>query len=327
MWRESLFDRFPKAVLLDANWFGPDISFDGLKSLPLEWHFFPSTFQEELIERLDGADIAIGSHLVFHREIFSALPDLKLLCLASTDRENVDWTAARQSGVTLFHPSGFSTFSVAQHTLFLMLALSLDCHGQPQKENFSERMYEYPIRELKGKKLGVVGFGSIGREVARLARAFGMNILVAEHTERIQRTLGALPLEKVLEESDYVTLHLPLTRETEGLISKEAISKMKKEAFLINTSRGAILDEEALAEALRSRQIAGAALDVLSEEPPSPNHPFFGDDLPNLILTPHIAWSSRESRMRLMNSIEQTIRSFLEGVPLNAREDQIAGVL
>ncbi len=332
VWMDSYLEKYPRAVFLDTDWYGPDVSLDGLKTLPLDWAFYPDTLSSEMLERLKGAQIAIGKSPHFTREMFAALPDLKLICVASTGVNCVDLHAAREAGVTVCNTPSYCTFSVAQHTMLLMLALSVNYLGEARTEAPSRYFYGYPVRELREKTLGIVGFGNIGREVARLSMAFGMKVLVAEHTESGHSVRDALPLEVVLQEADYLTLHAPLTPATRHLISKNEFSLMKNSACLINTSRGSLIQEHDLAEALKEGIIGGAALDVLSEEPPPPDHPLLHPDVPNLILTPHIAWSSKEARMRLIQSIEQNLVAFLDGNPLNevVVEDagtQIAGVL
>jgi glycerate dehydrogenase len=332
VWMDSYLEKYPRAVFLDTDWYGPDISLDGLKKLPLDWAFYPDTLSSEMIERLSGAQIAIGKAPSFTKETFAALPDLKLICVASNGVNSVDLHAARDAGVTVCNTPGYSTFSVAQHTMLLILALSVNYLGEARTEAPSRYFYGYPVRELRGKTLGIIGFGNIGREVARLSMAFGMKIIIAEHKERHRSLRDALPLETVLQEADYITLHAPLTPATQHLISKRELSLMKNSACLINTSRGGLIDELDLAEALKQGLIAGAALDVLSEEPPPSDHPLLNPEVPNLLLTPHIAWSSKEARMRLIQMVEQNLVAFLDGNPLNeiTVEDagiQIAGVL
>ncbi len=291
-----------QAVFLDTDWLGPDISMDGIKALPLDWRFYPGTHPSELIERMAGARIAVGKYPPFTREAISALPDLELICVAATGTDCVDLEAAKEAGVTVCNAPGYSTFSVAQHVMLLMLTLSVNYAAEGS-------FYGYPVRELRGKTLGIVGFGNIGREVARLAMAFGMKILVAEHPDKPLR--DALPLDEVLRASDYLTLHLPLKESTKHLIAERELALMKPTACLINTARGALIHERDLADALKEKRIGGAGLDVLSEEPPPPDHPLMEPGIPNLILTPHIAWSSREARQRLIKMVEQNIAAFL----------------
>ena len=291
-----------QSVFLDTDWLGPDVSLDGIKALPLQWQFYPGTHPSELIERMAGVQIAVGKYPPFTREAIFALPDLRLICVAATGTDCVDLQAAKEAGVIVCNAPGYSTFSVAQHVMLLMLTLSVNYAAEGS-------FYGYPVRELRGKMLGIIGFGNIGREVARLAMAFGMKILVAGHPEKVIRE--ALPLDEVLRASDYLTLHLPLRESTKQLIAERELSLMKPTACLINTARGALIEERDLAAALKEKRIAGAALDVLSEEPPPPDHPLMAADIPNLILTPHIAWSSREARSRLIKMVEQNIALFL----------------
>ena len=317
VWMDSYLEKYPRAVFLDTDWYGPEVSLDGLKKLPLDWTFYPDTLSCEMIERLNGAQVVVGKNPSFTKEDFAALPDLKLICMASSGVNSVDLHAAREAGVTVCNTPGYSTFSVAQHAMLLILALSVNYLGEARTEAPSRYFYGYPVRELRGKTLGIIGFGNIGREVARLAMAFGMKILVAEHAGRRPAMRDALPLEAVLQEADYITLHAPLTPATQHLLSKKEFLLMKSSACLINTARGGLIQEQDLADALKEGLIPGAALDVLSEEPPPPEHPLLDPEVPNLILTPHIAWSSKEARARLIQMIEQNLVAFLDGNPLN----------
>lgn len=317
VWKNSYLEKNPKAVFLDTDWLGPEVSFEGLKKLPLDWTFYPDTLPSEIVERCAGAQVVVGKYPLFTKETLLLLPDLKLICVAATGVDCVDLQAARDVGVSVCNAPGYSTFSVAQHVMLLMLTLSVNYSGEEEGESSSSYFYGYPVRELRGKTLGIIGFGNIGREVARLAMAFGMKILIAQHSGRHGALRDALPLDEVLRESDYVTLHTPLTPATKHLIAKRELSLMKPAAGLINTARGGLIQEQDLAEALKEGKIGGAALDVLSEEPPPPDHPLMDPQVPNLILTPHIAWSSREARVRLIGIVEQNIVAFLDGNPLN----------
>jgi len=299
-----------KAVFLDTDWLGPEVSLEGIKQLPVDWIFYPETLASEMMERTKDAQIVVGKYPYFTRESFAKLPHLKLVCVAATGVDCVDLPAAREAGIAVCNVPGYSTTCVAQHAMLLMLALSVNHFTEEKKVATSKQFQSYPIRELQGKTLGIVGYGNIGREVARLATAFGMKVLISHRSTGVS-------LEELLRTSDYVSLHVPLTTSTRNMISKREFSWMKPSAYLINTARGALIQEQDLAEALKEGKIAGAALDVLSEEPPSPHHPLLDPNVPRLILTPHIAWASKEARIRLIKIVEENIRAFLEGTRLN----------
>jgi glycerate dehydrogenase len=253
--------------------------------------------------------------------------DLKLIAVAATGTDIIDKEAASRRGIVVCNVPGYATQSVAQFTMALLLELATRAGrysdavkaGDWQK-NPVFSLLAYPTVELQGKKLGIIGYGNIGRRVAQMARAFGMEILVAERSGAARSTSpDRLPLERLLPEADVISLHCPLTPETENLINRRSLALMKPTAFLINTARGALIEEAALVEALRERRIAAAALDVISQEPPPADHPIIraAGELDNLIVTPHTAWSAREARERLLAEVEANISAFFSGAPRN----------
>ncbi len=243
--------------------------------------------------------------------------------MAATGTDIIDREEAQRRGVKVCNVPGYATQSVAQFTMALILELATHAGHYGNAVSMGEwekspvfSLLTYPAIELSGKKLGVVGYGSIGKAVARMARGFGMEILMAARPG----TSGPIPdgrvaLEQLLREADIVSLHCPLAPETRNLIDQRTLALMKPTAFLINTARGALVDEAALIDALRNRQIAAAALDVITQEPPPAEHPIIlaARELDNLIVTPHTAWSAREARERLLKEVEENIAAFLEG--------------
>ncbi|MDQ2070226.1 D-2-hydroxyacid dehydrogenase [Natronospira bacteriovora] len=286
---------------------------------------WPVSAPEEIPGRLTDAEVLLTNKVKVSAAVMDSAPKLKLICLAATGFDNVDVEAAKERGIAVCNITAYCTRSVAQHVFTLILALNqhLDAYRQRMREGDWERsphftMLDYPIHELAGRSLGIIGYGELGRGVVRLAEAFGMEVLVAErpgHEGPLRE--GRLPLAAVLEQSDILSLHCPLTEHTRNLIDADALRRMPAHALLINTARGAVVDEQALADALRQGEIAGAGVDVLSQEPPVDGNPLLADDIPNLILTPHIAWGAVEARQRALDEMAMNVRAFLEGEKRN----------
>jgi glycerate dehydrogenase len=308
------------AVFLDSEGLD-DFSFDGLSKECTSLQVFRITLPEEISARIAGADVIILNKVVIARHHLLAAPSVRLICAVATGTDVVDLQAAAELGVTVCNCQAYGTASVVQHVFTTILALHtnlLSYHSAVRAGRWqSARQFcflDYPIIELKGKILGIVGFGTLGRAVADMAQAFGMKIVVA-------RRPGNPPddrptLTEMLPELDILTLHCPLNAHTRNLIDGKALSLMKPTAFLINAARGGIVDETALAEALQTGRIAGAAVDVLSCEPPRQGNPLLDPHLGNLILTPHIAWASREARQRIIEQTTENIRAFKVGKPI-----------
>jgi len=313
----------PRIVFLDAATYG-DVS---LQRFIDTWDctVHQVTNPDETAQRLSGYSIAVTNKVVIDKNVLSssAARDLKLIAVAATGTDIIDRVEASRRGVNVCNVPGYATQSVAQFTMALILELSTRAASysaavkNDQWENspvFS--LFTYPSLELSGKKLGIIGYGSIGRAVAQMARAFGVEVLVAARPGAEGPTAkDRVPINQLLSEADLVSLHCPLTPETRNLINRQSLSLMKPTAFLINTARGALIDEAALIEALRKKRIAAAAVDVISKEPPSANHPVIlaAKELDNLIVTPHTAWSAREARERLLKEVEENIAAFLHG--------------
>ena len=312
-----------RIVFLDAATYG-DMA---LERFTEKWDcsVYQVTNRDATLERLAGHSIAVTNKVVLDKAVLSS-PEargLKLIAVAATGTDIIDREEATQRGIQVCNVPGYATQSVAQFTLALILesATQAGKYIDAVKAGAWEKspifsLLNFPTTELSGKKLGIVGYGSIGQAVAQMARSFGMKVLAAARPG----AAGPIPhdrvtLEQLLREADIVSLHCPLTAETRNLINARSLALMKSTAFLINTARGALIDEAALVRALRKKQIAGAALDVISKEAPPADHPILraAKELDNLILTPHTAWSARESRERLLQEVEANIAAFLQG--------------
>lgn len=290
----------------------------------------PTTTAQETIARAHAADILITNKVVISREVFAACPNLRLVVIAATGTNCVDLDAARDHHVVVSNVSGYSTDSVAQHAIGMLINLASQIHrydqhvrtAWPASPIFTR--LDFPVTELAGTTLGIVGLGSIGQKVATIASAIGMHtVALARPGQPLSGTtpttaaIPRLPASEFFAHADAISLHCPLTPQTHHLINAEVLTQMKQSAFLINTGRGPLIDEAALAAALRSGDIAGAALDVLTTEPPAPDHPLLAQDIPNLLITPHTAWTSSQARRRLLDAIHSNIQAFLDGSPAN----------
>lgn len=316
-------DQRPKIVFLDAATYG-DIP---LERFATHWDctLYQITNPQQTISRLAGHSIAITNKVVIDKTILNSLEarDLKLIAVAATGTDIIDREEAGRCGVTVCNVPGYATQSVAQFTMALILELATGAsrYSSDVKNGKWERspvfsLLSHPSVELSGKKLGIVGYGSIGRAVAQMARGFGLEVLVAARPGVDGPTAkDRVPLHQMLRVADIVSLHCPLTPETRNLINRQSLSLMKPTAFLVNTARGPLVDEAALIAALRSKRIAAAALDVITQEPPPANHSIIlaAKELENLTVTPHTAWSAREARERLLQDVAENIAAFLQG--------------
>jgi glycerate dehydrogenase len=273
----------------------------------------------ETAERIRDADIVLLNGLKLSGEILQGAPMLKLVVLAATGTDNVDLAAAQERGIAVCNVRAYCTASVVQHVWGLILSLNqhvadyarLATDGSWTKnERFME--LRFPIRELNGRTFGVVGWGELGRGVARVAETFGMRIVIANRRGG-SPTPDRVELDRLLAISDIVSLHCPLNDSTRGLIGARELALMKPDTLLINTARGALVDGHALAAALRAGRLGGAGIDVLPQEPPPSGDPLLDPAIPNLIVTPHIAWAAREARQRCLDEAAANIRDFLGG--------------
>lgn len=299
-----------------------DLALDVLEQTFASLSCFDYSPAEQVVERLEGAAVAIVNKVQLTADTLAACPSLKLVLVAATGLNNVDLDAARRLGITVCNCQGYGTGSVAQHTLMLLLALATRLPDYQiavrrgrwqQAEHFC--FLDFPIMELAGKTLGILGQGELGGAVAGMAEALGMRVLAGNLPGRPARP-GRLELDELLSQVDALSLHCPLTEQTRNLIGARELGLMKRGAFLVNTARGGLVDEQALAEALRSGHLGGAATDVLSEEPPVRGNPLLGEDIPRLIITPHSAWGSREARQRIIEQLAENGAAFFAGRPL-----------
>ncbi len=316
-----------KIVFLDAATYG-DIS---LHNFTRRWDctIHQVTSPAETYQRLRGQLVAVTNKVVIDRAVFlsAEAKELKLIAVAATGTDIIDREAAKQFGVRVCNVPGYATQSVAQFTLALMLELASRAarYGAAVRSDAWQKspiftLHDFSSIELKGKKLGIIGYGNIGRAVADMARGFGLEVLIAARPGSAEPIpAGRLPLQELLRQADVITLHCPLTPQTRHLINAETLSLMKPTSLLVNTARGALIDETALIQALRQRRLGAAALDVISREPPPADHPIIqaAKDLNNLLVTPHTAWSAREARERLLEEVAENIRAFFEGKPRN----------
>ncbi len=311
-------------VFLDTDTVDPgDLDLTALSHFPISWETYGTTPPEQTLSRVTRASIVIANKVVLDRQILCASPNLKLVVIAATGTNNIDVHAAQERGIVVCNVRDYGTPAVVQHVFALILALTtrLPQYQHAISDGRWQRhphfcLLDYPIRELAGRELGIIGYGSLGQGVAKLAPAFGLQVMVGQRPGGEPQS-GRVPLHELLARADVVSLHCPLTDHTKGLISERELELMKDDAILINTARGGIVDERALADALREGIIGGAGVDVLSEEPPVNGNPLLEGNIPNLIVTPHIAWASRESRQRVVNIVVDNIRAYLDGRPQN----------
>jgi len=288
----------------------------------------PVTKPAQTAERLAGHAIAVTNKVVIDEAVLNsaAARELKLIAVAATGTDIIDKPAAAKRGVKVCNVPGYASQSVAQFAMALILELASRASSYAAAVKAGEwqkspvfTLLTFPNMELAGKRLGIIGFGNIGKTVAQMAHGFGMEILIGARPIEPTAAADRVPLAELFAQADFISLHCPMTSETKNLINHQSLALMKPSAFLINTARGALIDESALIEALRTKRIAGAALDVISQEPPSAGHPIVvaAKELDNLIVTPHTAWSAREARQRLLVEVKTNIEAFLRGEPRN----------
>ena len=310
-----------KVVVLNAA----KMNYDGLLDFSVlspETVVYEDSSPDQIIERIQGACAVVTKELPVPADMIEQFPDsVRLICEAGTGYNNIAIDAARQKGIMVCNVPAYSSHRVAHTAIMMMLNLSstmqtqIKMLGRGDRSNFTDHL-QVPHVELNGKTLGVVGYGNIGRQVIRVAQALDMKVLCYTRTARPdEENLSFVTLETLLKESDYISLHCPLNDKTRHLINEETISLMKPSAFLINTSRGALIDEPALIRALTEKRIAGAGLDVQETEPPAQDNPLY--TLENVVLTPHMGWKGLETRQRLVGVVAADIQGFLNGNPVN----------
>lgn len=313
-----------KIVVLDGYAVNPgDLRWDSLNELG-KVEIYDRTQGYEIIDRCKEAEIILTNKVPMSAEVIDSLPDCRYIGVLATGYNLIDLEAAGERGIVVCNIPSYSTDSVAQNTFALLLSLTNHVeeynHGIHKEDRWTKCddfcYLDHPLVELAGKQMGIIGYGNIGQAVARIARAFGMDVAVS--SSRSQEDLPGVrkvSTDEIFRQSDFISIHIPLTPSTEKFVNTEKLSMMKPSAILLNTSRGGLIDEDALAEALNSGVIAGAGLDVLSVEPPSPDNPLLSAK--NCILTPHISWASVEARKRLIEIAVANIKAFLAGSPIN----------
>ncbi|WP_020406935.1 D-2-hydroxyacid dehydrogenase [Hahella ganghwensis] len=311
-----------KAVILDADSLGSEITLQSIEQSVPEFTQHNHTSPEQVDERIQGYDVVIVNKVVLNERHMIENPQLKLIAVTATGTNNIDMAAAEKHGIEVRNVAHYGTATIVQHVYSLLLALSNnllsyvdaveDGHWH-QSQTFC--LMDFPIRELAGRKMGIIGFGELGKAVAKVAPAFGMDVLVGArpggktgHHDGVEY----LPLDELLPQVDVLSLHCLLSDETHNMLNAETLSMMKPDAILINTARGGLVNEQALAEALKEGRLGGAGFDVLTTEPPVEGNPLLQGDIPNLIVTPHCAWASREARQRLIDMTADNIRRFVE---------------
>ncbi|MDA8362608.1 MAG: D-2-hydroxyacid dehydrogenase [Gammaproteobacteria bacterium] len=311
-------------VFLDRDTFAASVRFGPAAVAGRPWHDYACTPVELVLDRTRAAEVVVTNKVRLPGTLIEQLPQLRLIACAATGVDNVDIEAARRCGVAVCNVRGYAMHSVPEHVFAMLLALrrnllryrqAVQAGDWARSDSFC--LLAYTNDDLAGATLGIIGAGALGLAVARLGQAFGMNVLLAEHrgaeTVRPQR----VPFDQVLSDSDVISLHLPLTPQTRHLIGSRELSRMKRNAILVNSARGGVVDEAALLAALRAGNLGGACLDVLSEEPPAADHPLLSADLPNLLITPHIAWASSQAQQRLADEVVENIAAFFRGEPRN----------
>ncbi|MDH5393007.1 MAG: glycerate dehydrogenase [Gammaproteobacteria bacterium] len=300
-----------------------DLCLDALTQLDLDWQLLDKADPAQLAALIQDQQIVVTNKVVLNRALIENAPNLKLICISATGTNNVDLVAARERGIDVCNVTSYATPSVVQYVFNVLLNLlcrfteyqqAVKSGAWSRSEQFC--LLDFSFRELDGKVLGIIGYGELGQAVARVAEAFGMKVLIAARNSDDQRE-GRWPLAELLPQLDVLSLHCPLTEETRHVISTQEIRALPEGAILINSARGGIVDEKALLAAIESGHLGGAATDVLTTEPPAEHHILLQKNYPNLIVTPHIAWASIESRQRLIDQLAFNISEYLSGRPRN----------
>ncbi|WP_298953847.1 D-2-hydroxyacid dehydrogenase [uncultured Methylobacterium sp.] len=290
---------------------------------PHEYREYDVTAPGEIVERLKDADIAIVNKVPMRADTLRQLPKLKLIAVAATGTDIVDKAAAKEQGITVVNIRNYAFNTVPEHVVALIFALrraivpyAISTRRGDWSKSRQFCYFDYPIRDIAGSTLGIVGYGALGKSIGRRGEALGMKVLAYD----VFPQDGLVDLDTILRESDVITLHAPLTPETRNMIGRAELAKMKRDAILINTARGGLVDEAALAEALQNGTIGGAGFDVLTTEPPVEGNVLLDLDLPNLIVTPHVAWASKEAMQILADQVVDNIEAFVAGNPVNVVE-------
>lgn len=309
-----------KAVFLDYATMGPDLDMSAMHALLPELQVYAVTEHEQLVERIDGAEFILTNKLHLTNELLQQNPEMRFIGLTATGTDNVDLDAAERHGVAVCNIRAYCTQSVAEHVFGCLLNLThnLSAYADAVRAGEWQRsedfcLLSYPVRELSAMTLGIVGWGELGQGVARVAESFGMQVIVAARPGSDDVPEGRVPFADLLKSADVISLHCPLNKVTKGLFGHDEFRRMKADAILINTARGGLVDSAALAAALEQGEIAGAAIDVLPQEPPVKGDPLLDYSGRNLIVTPHIAWATNEARQAAIDELAANIEAFLNG--------------
>lgn len=311
-------------VFLDTDTFSSTIDFSAIEQQSDSLNCYPMTQPQQIVERCHDAQIIITNKVMLTAASLKQLPNLKLICIAATGTNNVDLSAAKALGIAVVNVQGYAKHTVPQYVFAQILAYysKTEQHNRntqlglwSQSETFC--VLGEPMQQLADKTLGLVGYGALAKAVEKIALAFDMRVIIAEHAGASTIRPGRVSFEQLLSESDIISLHCPQTPQTIGLINAQALQKMKPSAMLVNTARGALIDNAALLAALQKRQIAYAVLDVLEQEPPPQDHLLLNAGLDNLTITAHIAWACQEAQQDLINTVGQNMHSFKQAGSLN----------
>ncbi len=310
-----------RIVFLDRNSIQANVR---RPSFPHAWQDFPATAPAQVVERLKGASIAISNKVPVMGESLLQLHDIRMIAVCATGTNNVDLDYCRTHGIAVTNIRNYAVHSVPEHVFMMILALrrnlpgyNVDVQNGLWQKSDQFCLFTRPILDLHGSTLGVIGHGTLGKAVAKLGEAFGMRVLISEHKGTPQVRPGYTSFDTVLTESDVITLHCPLTPATHNLIGPAELKKMRRQALLINTARGGLVDETALVNALRQGDMGGAGFDVLTTEPPRDGNPLLELNMPNFILTPHVAWASRNAMQIMADQLIDNIEAFVRGASQN----------
>ncbi len=309
-----------KAVFLDWATMGPNLDISEMRAALPELEVFEATEPEQVAERIADATYVLANKMRLTDELLDNCPNLRFIGLTATGTDNIDVEAAKRHGVAVCNIRAYCTQSVAEHVFACLLSLAhslgryvADVRAGAWQQSQDFCMLTHPVRELSSMTLGVVGFGELGRGVARLAEAFNMEVIVSARPGAAEVSDDRVPFDELLARADVITLHCPLTNDTRGLFGAAEFAAMKKDAILINTARGGLVDSAALADALRQGEIAAAAIDVLPKEPPVNGDPLLDYEGDNLLVTPHIAWATFDARQAAIDELTANVVAFQEG--------------
>ncbi len=314
----------PKVVFLDRATIPAHIQIPR-PDFAHEWVEYDLTSSEQVVERLSNADIVISNKVVLDPHVLAQLPKLRMVAVAATGFNNVDVAYCADHGIAVANVQGYATRSVPEHVMAMLFALRRNLFGYHQDIAAGEWQrdkqfcfFTHPIGDIGGSTLGVIGSGALGQATAQLAQALGMNVLFAERKGAPDCRAGYIPFEEVLQQSDAITLHCPLNEQTRDLIGRAELQSMKSTAILVNTGRGGLVDEQAIVDALKTGEISAAGFDVFTQEPADESNPLLANiNMPNLLLTPHVAWGSDSSIQRLVDILIENINAFERGERVN----------